>query len=213
MDNDRRDARTWAQEWGVRQRNKRIISVIAVIAIIIALYFAVHFITVKATRMTFSSEEEMRAAMQGRYETDYCEDIEIIGDDITLTYYEISHYDPDYAEKYGYSEYDDSVYDDKVVEWDYRNGLIKCSWLSELKVDKNGNITYYSQTFVKTDAEKPVPFDRSILDSNDSTEEQTDDFIDENQDAMDASQDSLEQTEEDAEDAGVLAADANTEGV
>ena len=94
MDNDRRDARTWAQEWSIRQRNLRIIKVLAIIAIIIALYFVIHFITVTATRTTFHSVEEMRAAMQGRYETDYCEDIEIIGDDVTLTYYEISHYDP-----------------------------------------------------------------------------------------------------------------------
>ncbi|MBQ3290944.1 MAG: hypothetical protein IJH43_01045 [Mogibacterium sp.] len=209
MDNDRRDARTWAQEWSIRQRNLRIIKVLAIIAIIIALYFVIHFITVTATRTTFHSVEEMRAAMQGRYETDYCEDIEIIGDDVTLTYYEISHYDPDYAEKYGYSEYDDSVYEDSVEKWDYRNGVIKCRWMDDLIIDKQGNIRYYNQTFVKTDADKPVPFDRSILDQDSSTEEPEDYLTEDELNALDASKDSLDQTEEAAEDAGVVAADAN----
>ena len=209
MDNDRRDARTWAQEWSIRQRNLRIIKVLAIIAIIIALYFVIHFITVTATRTTFHSVEEMRAAMQGRYETDYCEDIEIIGDDVTLTYYEISHYDPDYAEKYGYSEYDDSVYEDSVEKWDYRNGVIKCRWMDDLIIDKQGNIRYYNQTFVKTDADKPVPFDRSILDQDSSTEEPEDSLTEDDLNALDASKDSLDQTEEAAEDAGVVAADAN----
>lgn len=209
MDNDRRDARTWAQEWSIRQRNLRIIKVLAIIAIIIALYFVIHFITVTATRTTFHSVEEMRAAMQGRYETDYCEDIEIIGDDVTLTYYEISHYDPDYAEKYGYSEYDDSVYEDSVEKWDYRNGVIKCRWMDDLIIDKQGNIRYYNQTFVKTDADKPVPFDRSIIDQDSSTEEPEDYLTEDELNALDASKDSLDQTEEAAEDAGVVAADAN----
>ena len=151
----------------------------------------------------------MRAAMQGRYETDYCEDIEIIGDDVTLTYYEISHYDPDYAEKYGYSEYDDSVYEDSVEKWDYRNGVIKCRWMDDLIIDKQGNIRYYNQTFVKTDADKPVPFDRSILDQDSSTEEPEDYLTEDELNALDASKDSLDQTEEAAEDAGVVAADAN----
>ena len=209
MDNDRRDARTWAQEWSIRQRNLRIIKVLAIIAIIIALYFVIHFITVTATRTTFHSVEEMRAAMQGRYETDYCEDIEIIGDDVTLTYYEISHYDPDYAEKYGYSGYDDSVYEDSVEKWDYRNGVIKCRWMDDLIIDKQGNIRYYNQTFVKTDADRPVPFDRSILDQDSSTEEPEDYLTEDELNALDASKDSLDQTEEAAEDAGVVAADAN----
>lgn len=209
MDNDRRDARTWAQEWSIRQRNLRIIKVLAIIAIIIALYFVIHFITVTATRTTFHSVEEMRAAMQGRYETDYCEDIEIIGDDVTLTYYEISHYDPDYAEKYGYSEYDDSVYEDSVEKWDYRNGVIKCRWMDDLIIDKQGNIRYYNQTFVKTDADKPVPFDRSILDSDSGAEDPEDYLTEDELNALDASKDSLDQTEEAAEDAGVVAADAN----
>lgn len=199
MNDDRRAADAWALEWKIRQRNKKIIKVIAAILLIAALWFVIHFITVFTTRMTFGSEEEMRAAMQGRFESDYAEDIEIIGDDITLTYYEISHYDKEYAEKYGYSEYDDYVYEDTVEEWDYRNGVIKCRWMSELKIDKKGRLVYNSQVFTKTDAEKPVPFDPSELKSTDAAE----DLPEEEQEALDASQESLEETEEAAEEAEI----------
>ena len=105
--------------------------------------------------------------MQGRYaiERDY-EDIIIEGDEITLTYLSLSHYDREYAEKYGYEEYDDSVYDDHVVEWDYRHGVIRTEWMGDLVVDKNGNIrrgdSYY-ETFYKTDKPRPEPIDPSTL--------------------------------------------------
>lgn len=240
MDNDRRDARAWAQEWAVRQRNKRILTVIAAIALIVALYFAIHFITIKSTRTTFSSEEEMRAALQGRFETDYCEDIEIIGDDITLTYYEISHYDREYAEKYGYSSYEDSVYEDVIQEWDYRNGVIKGKWMDEIRVDKDGNLIYYSQTFKKTTADKPVPFDPSDLNydsegnvvkgdesgdaagdvsgegtegvSGEGTEAQAGGAQESEEEAQEAAKESLEQTEGAAEEAGVLPESGDKEG-
>lgn len=212
LDQDRRDARAWAQEWHIKQKNMKIFRVIAVIAVIAALYFIINFVIVHATRTTYGSVEEMRAALQGRFETDYCEDMEIIGDDITLTYYEISHYDSEYAEQYGYSEYEDSVYDDKIVEWDYRHGLIKCNWMSDIKVDKDGNLRYYSETFVKTDAPKPVPIDPSTLTGGSGTwdtEGEDPEAIDE---AAEAVQEEQQMTEESAEEAGVLAADAS-EGV
>ena len=59
-DQDRRDAKAWAQEWQIRQKNLRIVKVVAAIAIIALLYFAIKFITVFTTRTTFSSEEAMR---------------------------------------------------------------------------------------------------------------------------------------------------------
>ena len=78
LDQDRRDARAWAQEWHIKQKNMKIFRVIAVIAVIAALYFIINFVIVHATRTTYGSVEEMRAALQGRFETDYCEDMEII---------------------------------------------------------------------------------------------------------------------------------------
>ena len=211
MDKDRRAAEAWAQEWQIKQKNRRIIKVLAIIAIIIALYFVIHFITIKATRTTFSSEEEMRSALQGRYETDYVEDIEIIGDEITLTYYEVSHYDIEYAEKYGYSEYDDYVYEDTVAEWDYREGVIRGNWMSEIRVDKDGNLRYYSQTYKKTDADKPVPFDPSLLKSDTPAADADEEFYTDDEEAgLEESRESLDQTEEAAEDAGILADAENT---
>jgi hypothetical protein len=110
----------------------------------------------------------MRAAMQGRYarERDY-EDIIIEGDTITQTYLAFSHYDREYAERYGY-DYDeeDSVYDDTIVEWDYRHGVIKTEWMGDIIVDKDGNIrrgdSYYG-TFYKTDTPRPEPIDPATL--------------------------------------------------
>ena len=80
------------------------------------------------------SEEEMRAAMQGRFVYDMYEDFYFEGDTVTKTYYSISHYDREYAEQYGYEEYGDSVYEDTVVKWDYRRGVIKCKWMEDIIV-------------------------------------------------------------------------------
>lgn len=199
MNDDRRAANAWAVEWMIRRRNRRIISVIAGILLVAVIGIVIHFITVFSTRTVFRSEEEMRAALQGRFESDYAEDIEIIGDEITLTYYEISHYDKEYAEKYGYSEYDDSVYEDTVEKWDYLNGVIKCRWMSDIKVDKKGRLVYYSQTFEKTDADKPVPFDPSELNAGAFAGDSDGELTEEEEDALEASKDSLDQTEEAAE--------------
>lgn len=209
MTEDRRAANAWAMEWQIKQKNRRIILTIVAILLIIAICFGIKFITVHATRTTYGSEEEMRAALQGRFETDYCEDIEIIGDDLILTYYEISHYDVDYAEKYGYSQYDDSVYEDTVAKWDYRNGVIKMNWMSEIKVDKDGNLVYYDTPFQKTDAEKPIPFDPSILNKDSAEETPEAELSEEEQEAAEAAQESLEETEKDSE---AFAAEAS-EGV
>ena len=130
--------------------------------------YMINFTIVHVERTTFKSVEDMRKAMQGRYaiERDY-EDIIIEGDEIVLTYLSYSHYDRDYAERYGYDySGDDSVYDDHIVEWDYRNGVIKTQWMGDIIVDKNGNIRrgdrYYG-TFYKTDKPRPEKIDPSTL--------------------------------------------------
>lgn len=203
---DRRDAAAWAQEWQIRRKNRRIILIVAAIAAAAIIALAIRFVTVQVTRSTYGSEEEMRAALQGRFESDYAEDIEIIGDDITLTYYEISHYDIDYAEQYGYSEYGDSVYDDRVVKWDYRHGLIKCSWMSDIEVDKDGNLILHKYTTLRrTTADRPTPIDPSMLTNNgrDSSDNDWDEDLEDLNDLYDEQQDSREETQEEADDAGV----------
>lgn len=202
MDQDRRDAQAWAKEWSIRRKNMRIVGVVAAALILIAFYHMLSFITIHATRTTYGSEEEMRAALQGRFEVDKYEDIVIEGDDITLTYYDISHYDKEYAERYGYGEYGDSVYDDRIIEWDYRHGVIKCEWMSDITVTKDGALRYYEQNFWKTDKPKPEPFDPSILKNPEGTEN-SDEMTEEEQAAEEAVEENRQETEGAAEDAGV----------
>ena len=223
MDQDRRDAQAWALEWSIKRRNRRIIAVIAGIAAVALIGLAIDLLQIYLVRSTFRSEEEMRAAVQGRYEYDKYEDIEIIGDDVTLTYYEVTHYYPEYAERYGYSDREDTVYTDTVEEWDYRRGVIRCRWMDEIQVLKNGSLRYYSSEFRKTDKPKPEPFDPSILE-NGGDEDYDDGFTDdqaeqthedgeadehdgddehEEGEAAENAHESLEATEEAAEEAGV----------
>ena len=202
---DRRDAAAWATDWRVKKRNRRIILAVVAIAAITAFVFGVRFLTEYMTRTLYSSEQEMRAALQGRFESDYAEDIEIIGDDIIVTYYERSHYDLEYAKKYGYSEYGDSVYEDTVEEWDYRHGRIKCRWMSDMTIDRKGRIVQYGEVFTKTNAPRPTPIDPSLLDGNGGSS----DLSEEDQAAQDEHDESLEATEEAAAEAGVLAGDSD----
>jgi hypothetical protein len=163
MDKDRREAQLWAEEWNIKQKSRRRFAVIAVLLIIAAIGVGLHYVGIFVSRTTYASEAEMKAALQGRYETDYAEDIVIDGDTVTLTYYNPSHYSLEYAEEYGYSDYEDSIYEDTVVKWDYRIGEIKCNWMDSIKVDKNGNLVYYDQVYKKTNDPKPVPLDPSEL--------------------------------------------------
>ena len=163
MTQDRRDAMHWAEEWRIKQRNKRILLIVVAVLAVALLAFIINYVSIMVSRTTYASEEEMKAALQGRYETDYAEDIVIDGDSLTLTYYNQSHYDLEYAEKYGYSDYEDSVYDDEIVKWDYRRGEIKLKWMDTIEVDKDGNLIYYKQTFSKTNDPKPTPLDPSLL--------------------------------------------------
>ena len=220
MTQDRRDAMHWAEEWRIRQRNKRILLIVLAIVAVAVLAFIINYVSIMVSRTTYASEEEMKAALQGRYETDYAEDIVIDGDSLTLTYYNQSHYDLEYAEKYGYSDYEDSVYDDEIVEWDYRRGQIKLKWMDTITVDKSGNLVYYHQQYKKTNEPKPTPLDPSLLsqykqgyeDGLNAGEEDADSSDDaasgaglteEEQEAQDAVQESQDETQAAAEEAGV----------
>lgn len=204
MDQDRRDAAAWAKEWQIRRKNRRILYVLAAVALVAAVTFIINFAIVHTQRTTFGSEEEMRAAMQGRYaiELDY-EDIYIEGDTITLTYLELSHYDREYAETYGY-EYDmeDNVYEDHIVEWDYRNGVMKTEWMGDIIVDKDGNIrrgdSYY-WTFLRTDEPRPEPIDPSTLANPDGGSGV--ELSPEEEQAIEEREESQQQTEETLEEA------------
>jgi len=205
MDQDRRDAAAWAKEWQIRRKNRRILIVVGVIAAAVIFGYLLHVAIIHTHRSTFGSVEEMRAAMQGRFarDNDYT-DIVIEGDYITKTYLAYSHYNRDYAEKYGYDSEKDSVYDDRVKEWDYRNGVIVTEWMGEWIVDKSGNIQrkgehYY--TYYKTTDPRPEPIDPSTLKNINGSENMT--IPDDELEGIEERQESMESTEEAAEDAGV----------
>ena len=204
MDQDRRAAAAWAREWQIRQRNRRLLIALGLIALVALIGFMINFTIVHVERTTFRSVEEMRKAMQGRYaiERDF-EDIIIEGDEITLTYLSFSHYDRSYAEKYGYDySGEDSVYEDHVEKWDYRNGVIRTHWMGDLFVDKNGNIrrgdNYYS-TFYRTDKPRPEPIDPSTLKTPEG--DINTDISTEEEEAFEEREESIEETEDAAEDA------------
>ncbi|MBQ3370397.1 MAG: hypothetical protein IJG48_05180 [Mogibacterium sp.] len=205
MDQNRRNAEAWAKEWYIRRKNQRLLMAVAFVVLVAAIAFLINFIIVHVERTTFKSEEEMRKAMQGRFaiERDY-EDIVIEGDDIVLTYLAYSHYNRDYAERYGYN-YDeqDSVYEDRVVKWDYRNGVIKTAWMGDIIVDKNGNIRRgdeYYFTFYKTDKPRPEPIDPATLknvegDVNADIPEEDEEAFEEIHEDLEALQDAAEDAE------------------
>ena len=206
MDQDRRDAAAWAKEWQIKRKNRRLLYVLAGILAVALIGYLISFLVIHTERSTFRSEEEMRAACQGRYEeSHYYEDIVIEEDKVTLTYLEMSHYNRDYAERYGYSyDYGDSVYDDRVREWDYRHGVIRTEWMGELIVDKDGNIrrsdSYYG-TFYKTDKPRPEPIDPSTLknpngdaDAELTTEEEQ--LLEERDENLETDEDALEGIED-----------------
>lgn len=202
---DRRDAAAWAKEWQIKRKNRAIIYVIAGILGIALIGYLISFLVIHSQRTTYKSVEEMRAANQGRFvENDYYEDVIIDGDDITLTYLERSHYDRDYAERYGYEyDYGDSVYDDRVVEWDYRHGVIRTEWMGDYIVDKNGNIrrgrSYYG-TFYKTDKPRPEKIDPSTLKNTEGEEgmeltPEEEQVIEEREEELEADEEALEGAE------------------
>ena len=204
MDQDRRDAAAWAKEWQIRQKNRRLLMALGFLLLLAVIGYMIHFTIVHVERTTFKSVEDMRKAMQGRYaiERDY-EDIIIEGDEIILTYMSFSHYDREFAEKYGYDySGEDSVYDDHIEEWDYRNGVIRTQWMGDIIVDKNGNIRrgdrYYS-TFFRTDKPRPEPIDPSTL-SNPEGDINAD-ISAEDEQLFEEREEIIESTEDAAEDA------------
>ena len=214
MDQDRRDAAAWAKEWQIRRRNRNVLYVLAGILAVALIGYAISFIVIHSERTTYRSAEEMRAACQGRYEeSGYYEDIIIEGDDVTLTYLEWSHYDREYAERYGYSyDYGDSVYEDKVVKWDYRHGVARTEWMGDLIIDKNGNIrrgsSYYG-TFYKTDKPRPEPIDPSTLknpegDANTELSPEEEQLLEEREEELETDENALEGVE-DADETDVQA--------
>ena len=196
------------------------LGVVVVVALAL-LAFIISYVSIMVSRTTYESEEAMKAALQGRFATDYAEDIVIEGDNLTLTYYNQSHYDLEYAEKYGYSDYEDSVYDDEIVKWDYRRGEIKLNWMDTITIDKDGDLVYYSQKYRKTNEPKPTPLDPSLLslykkgyedslnDEDEASENSSDVAADgsslneEEQDAQEKTEESQEKTQESAQEAGV----------
>ena len=204
MDQDRRDAAAWAKEWQIRQKNRRLLMALGFIALLALIGYMIYFTVVHVERTTFKSAEDMRKAMQGRYaiERDY-EDIIIEGDDITLTYLSFSHYDRQFAERYGYDySGEDSIYEDHIEEWDYRNGVIRTQWMGDIFVDKNGNIrrgdNYYS-TFFKTDKPRPEPIDPSTLTNPEG--DINADISAEDEQLFEEREEIIESTEDAAEDA------------
>lgn len=179
---------------------------LAFLLLLAVVIYGIHFTVVHVERTTFKSVEDMRKSMQGRYaiEREY-EDIVIDGDDIVLTYLAFSHYNREYAERYGYS-YDehDSIYEDRVTEWDYRNGVIKTGWMGDFVVDKNGNLkrdNNYFGIFYKTDKPRPEPIDPSTLKNPDG--DINADISPEDEETFEEREESLESTEDAAEDAGI----------
>ena len=165
MDETRRHAEAWAAEWRLRKRNQKIVAIVVGALVLIAAIAAVGYFSNRIGRSTFSSEEEMKEAVQGRYalESSYM-DLIIEGDEITLTYLAYSHYDRDYAERYGYDADKDSVQTDHVVKWDYKHGVLKTEWMDDLIIDKDGNIHRGKYTVLyKTDRPRPEPIDPSTL--------------------------------------------------
>lgn len=225
MDQDRRDAAAWAEEWRIKHKNRKIIGVIAAIAFVVLAVWGASRISEIMNRTIFSSEAEMREAMQGRFAIErWYEDIIIEGDEVTLTFLSMSHYDRDYAERHGYDYEEDSVYHDRVVEWDYRHGVIRTEWMSEMIVDKKGNIRRYGNTtYYRTNKPRPEPIDPATLnyngigDGGDSAGDGTDNSAgdsagndngsagtSEESEDIEARDESLEATQEAASAAGVV---------
>ena len=222
-DQNRRDAMYWAEEWRIKQRKRKILIAIGAVVAVIALGFIINYISILGSRTVFSSEEEMKAYVQGRFAAERYVEFDFDGDDVTLIYYNLSHYDLEYAERWGCDDYGDSVYEDKVEKWDYRRGVIKCKWMDDIIVDKDGDLVYYDQKFTKTDEPAPEPLAPEIIEKyrkhNDEDELNQDgeELLDENgelipddeqteeeQSAAEEQQESLEETQDAAEDAGIV---------
>lgn len=175
MDESRRHAEAWATEWRLRKRNRRIVTIVVAVVVAIVVIGTIGYLSNRISRSTYSSAEEMKAAVQGRYaiESSYT-DLIIEGDEVTLTYLAYSHYNRDYAERYGYDADKDSVLTDHIVKWDYKHGVLKTEWMDDLIIDKDGNIHRGKYTVLyKTDRPRPEPIDPATLEHPEGDPEYT----------------------------------------
>ena len=202
MDQDRREAAAWAEDWRIRKKNRTLYTVIGVVIALVLLGIGINYAVLRMNRMSFESADAMREAMQGRFsiESSYM-DIIIEGDDVTLTYWACSHYDRRYAEEYGYDADEDSVYTDRVVKWDYKRGVMKTEWMGDLVVDRDGNIKRGKYTtFYRTDRPRPEPLDPATLGKGTETLDGNG-LSEEDEAAAEEREESLEETQEAAEEA------------
>lgn len=178
MDESRRHAQAWAEEWRLRKRNRRIVTIVVAVIAVIVVFGVIGYMSNYIPRMKFNSEEEMKAAVQGRYaiESSYT-DLIIEGDEVTLTYLAYSHYNRDYAERYGYDADKDNVLTDHIVKWDYKHGVLKTEWMDDLIIDKDGNIHRGKYTTLyKTTRPRPEPIDPATLEHPEGDPEYTNSY-------------------------------------
>ena len=80
-DQNRRDAMYWAEEWRIKQRKRKILIAIGAVVAVIALGFIINYISILGSRTVFSSEEEMKAYVQGRFAAERYVEFDFDGDD------------------------------------------------------------------------------------------------------------------------------------
>ncbi|MBQ0018019.1 MAG: hypothetical protein KBS63_02230 [Clostridiales bacterium] len=148
MDQDRIDAQNWATEWAIRQKNKKIICIVIGILLAAFVYFAITAVKIYFTRTIFRSEAEMKEAMQGSFKYEDYQEIDIVGDKVYFTYFNVKDEDSGEYNEYTKS-YTDNTYDDVVVKWHPYTGTIECDWLGDYTVDTKVNLTRNSTTFIR----------------------------------------------------------------
>ena len=62
MDESRRHAQAWAEEWRLRKRNRRIVTIVVAVIAVIVVFGVIGYMSNYIPRMKFNSEEEMKAA-------------------------------------------------------------------------------------------------------------------------------------------------------
>ena len=106
-----KESKYWQQEWKIEYKNRKLkIAVISAILLLLAAA-AAYYISIRATRTTFSSKEEMRSYVQGKWTTEaYPEEYVFEGDNVTHTIYDTENPENDH------------INEDVVVRWDYIRG-------------------------------------------------------------------------------------------
>lgn len=146
MDQDRIDAQNWATEWTIRQKNKKIICIVIGILLAAFVYFVITAAKIYFSRTVFRSEAEMKEAMQGSFKYEDYQEIDIVGDKLYLTYFNVNSENSGTYNEYT-ENYTDTTYDDVVVKWHPYTGTIECDWLGDYVVDADVNIMRSYTTF------------------------------------------------------------------